>query len=85
MSECEGQPSSTAKIDSGSSTRVYGIVTWYFDHVMEWSPLKLQFTLLLLGCALSFYLRGIDGTVTSVVLGITSFGIVLSSLQGQLP
>jgi len=30
-----------------------GIVTWYFDHVMQLLPLMLQATLLLLGCALS--------------------------------
>ena len=33
-----------------------GIVTWYFDHVMESLPLMLQIALLLLGCALSRYL-----------------------------
>ena len=52
-----------------------GIVTWYFDHVMEALPLMLQIGLLLLGCALSQYLWGIDITVASVVLGITSLGI----------
>ena len=52
-----------------------GIVTWYFDHVMESLPLILQFALLLLGCALSLYLWGIDTTVALVVLGVTSFGV----------
>ena len=52
-----------------------GIVTWYFDHVMESLPLMLQFALLLLGCALSRYLWEIDTTVASVVLGVTSFGV----------
>ena len=51
-----------------------GIVTWYFDNVMESLPLILQFALLLLGCALSLYLWGINTTVASVVLGVTSFG-----------
>ena len=52
-----------------------GIVTWYFDHVIESLPLMLQFALLLLGCALSRYLWGVDMTVASVVLGITSCGL----------
>ena len=54
-----------------------GIVTWYFDHVMELLPLMLQFALLLLGSALSIYLWGIDMTVASVVLSVTSFGVIL--------
>ena len=53
-----------------------GIVTWHFDHVMESSPLMLQFALLLLGCALSRYLWDIDKTIASVVLGVTLFGVV---------
>ena len=52
-----------------------GIVTWYFDYVMESLPLMLQFALLLLGCALSRYLWEINTTVASVVLGVTSFGV----------
>ena len=53
-----------------------GIVTWYFDHVMESLPLMLQFALLLLNCALSRYLWEIDTTVASVILGVTSFGVI---------
>ena len=53
-----------------------GIVTWHFDHVMESSPLMLQFALLLLGCALSRYLWDIDKDIGSVVLGVTLFGVV---------
>ena len=53
-----------------------GIVSWYFDYVMESLPVMLQFALLLLGCALSLYLWGIDMTVALVVLGITSFGVI---------
>jgi len=52
-----------------------GIVTWYFDSVMESLPLMLQFALLLLGCALSLYLWGIDTTVALVVLGATALGV----------
>ena len=36
----------------------------------------LQGALLLLGCALSLYLWGIDTTIASVILGITSFGFI---------
>jgi len=53
-----------------------GIVTWYFNHVMESLPLMLQFALLLLGSALSLYLWDIDTTIASVVLGVTSFGAI---------
>ena len=53
-----------------------GIVVWYFDHVMEFLPLILQAALLLLGCALSHYLWGINVTVASVVLGVTCSGVI---------
>ena len=53
-----------------------GIVAWYFDHVMESLPLMLQAALLLLGCALSRYLWNISITVASVVVGLTSLGVV---------
>ena len=53
-----------------------GIITWYFNHVMELLPLMLQAALLLLGCALSRYLWEINTTVASVVLAITSFGVL---------
>ena len=52
-----------------------GIITWYFDHVLESLPLMLQAALLLLGCALSRYLWQINVTVASVVLGVTSSGL----------
>jgi len=53
-----------------------GIVRWYFDHVLECLPLMLQFALLLLGCALSRYLWDINTAVASVVVGVTSFGML---------
>ena len=53
-----------------------GIDSWYFNHVMESLPLMLQVALLLLGCALSRYLWEINTTVASVVLGVTSFGVL---------
>jgi hypothetical protein len=54
-----------------------GIVVWYFDSVMESLPLMLQAALLLLGCALSRYLWEVSITIASVVLGVTSFGVLL--------
>jgi len=57
-----------------------GIVMWYFHYVMESLPLMLQFALLLLGCGLSLYLWGINTTVASVVVGITSLGAIFYAL-----
>ena len=56
--------------------KLNGVVAWYFYHVMESLPLMLQTALLLLGCALSRYLWEVDTTVASVILGVTSFGVV---------
>ena len=53
-----------------------GIVSWYFDYVMESLPLMLQAGLLLLGCALSRYLWEVNMTVGLVVIGVTSFGVL---------
>ena len=53
-----------------------GIVSWYFDYVMESLPLMLQAALLLLGFALSRYLWEISTTVASVVLAFTSAGVL---------
>ena len=52
-----------------------GIITWYFDHVMESLPLMLQIALLLLGCALSLYLWEINATIAYVVVGVTGLGV----------
>ena len=54
-----------------------GINTWYFDYVMESLPLMLQVALLLLGCALARYLWGVNITVASVAIGVTSSGVIL--------
>lgn len=43
---------------------------------MDSLPLMLQFALLLLGCALSRYLWNISITVASVVVGVTSLGVI---------
>jgi hypothetical protein len=56
--------------------KLNGIITWYFDYVMESLPLMLQFALLLLGCALSRYLWEIDATVACVVVGVTALGVI---------
>ena len=53
-----------------------GTITWRFDYVMESLPLMLQGALFLLGCALSIYLWGIDRTIASVILGVTSLGVI---------
>ena len=56
--------------------KLNGIVTWYFDHVMQSLPLMLQAALLLLGCALSRYLWEVNTIVASVVIGVTAFGVL---------
>ena len=53
-----------------------GIVVWYFDNVMDSLSLMLQAALLLFGCALSRYLWGVNITIASVVVGVTSFGVL---------
>ena len=69
-----------------------GIDAWYFVTVMESLPLMLQAALLLLGCALSLYLWGIDSTIALVVIGMTSFGaifyifiIIAGAITGSCP
>ena len=54
-----------------------GIIAWYFDYVLEALPVMMQGALLLLGCALTRYLWGIDITVAAVILIITAFGFLL--------
>ena len=53
-----------------------GIIAWYFDSVMESLPVMLQVALLLLGCALTRYLWETSITVASVVLAVTSLGLL---------
>ena len=60
--------------------KMNGIVRWCFEYVMGSLPVMLQFSLLLLGCALSQYLWTIDATVAAVVLGATSFGVLAYAL-----
>ena len=56
--------------------KLNGIISWYFEHVMESLPLMLQSALLLLGCALCRYLWEINTSIALVVLGVTSFGVI---------
>ena len=53
-----------------------GIERWKFHLVMESLPLILQCALLLLGFALSRYLWEVNRSVSSVVIGVTSFGFL---------
>jgi len=53
-----------------------GFVTWRFSGAVESLALMLQIALLLFGCALSMYLWDINGTVASLVIASTAFGIV---------
>ena len=66
---------STIERSQNRQRKLDGIVSWYFDYVMESPPLMLQAALLLLGLALSRYLSEINMTVTSVVLGFTLSGV----------
>jgi len=53
-----------------------GITVWYFDYMVESLPSMLQVALLLLGCALSRYLWEVNTVVASVVIGLTSIGMI---------
>ena len=57
--------------------KLNGIIAWRFGQVMDWLPLMLQIALLLLGCALSIYLWSTNITIASVVLGATTFGVII--------
>ena len=67
---------STIERSQNRQRKLDGIVSWYFDPVMESLPLMLQVALLLLGFALSRYFWEINKTVASVVVGVTSFGVL---------
>ena len=56
--------------------KLSGIETWKFHVVMESLPLILQCALVLLGFALSRYLWQVNRSVSSVVIGFTSFGFL---------
>ena len=67
---------STADRSRARERKLDGIETWRFRLVMESLPLILQCALVLLGFALSRYLGGINRSVSSVVIGFTSFGFL---------
>jgi len=56
--------------------KLNGIEAWKFHLVMESLPLILQCALVLLGFALSRYLWEVNRSVSSVVIGFTSFGLL---------
>ena len=56
--------------------KLSGIEAWRFHIVMESLPLILQCALILLGFALSRYLWEVNRSVSSVVIGFTSFGLL---------
>ena len=56
--------------------KLSGIEAWKFHIIMESLPLILQCALVLLGFALSRYLWEINRSVSSVVIGFTSFGFL---------
>ena len=66
----------TVERNQNRQRKLDGVVSWFFDYVMESLPLMLQISLLLLGCALSRYLWGISIIVASIVIGVTSFGLL---------
>lgn len=74
--ESAGVQGTMIDCDQNRQRKLNGIVSWYFNHVMESLPLMLQAALLFLGCALSRFLWDIDPSIASVTLGITSFGLL---------
>jgi len=56
--------------------KLNGIEAWKFHIAMECLPLILQCALILLGFALSRYLWEVNRSVSSVVMGFTSFGLL---------
>ena len=67
---------STADRSRMRERKLSGIETWKFHVVMESLPLILQCALVLLGFALSRYLWQVNRSVSSVVIGFTSFGFL---------
>ena len=67
---------STADRSRVRERKLDGIETWKFHIVMESLPVILQCALVLLGFALSRYLWEVNRSVSSVVIGFTSFGFL---------
>ena len=67
---------STADRSRVRERKLSGVETWKFHIVMESLPLILQCAIILLGFALSRYLWEVSRSVSSVVIGFTSFGFL---------
>ena len=52
-----------------------GFQKWHFHLAIESVPVMLQLALLLLGCALSYYLWTTSHTVAGVIIGVMLFGV----------
>jgi len=70
-------PGSAAQRNQNRQRKLDALVKWRFEYLMELLPLLLQVALFLLCLALSRYFWEIDTTTAYVVIGITSFGVVL--------
>ena len=57
--------------------KMRGMITWRFKLVVEFLPLSLQVSLLLLGWALARYLWDVSHIVSFVIIGFTAAGIFL--------
>jgi hypothetical protein len=66
---------SAAEKSRARQHKLDGVERWYFCLVIESLPMMLQLALLLLGCALSLYLRNISHTVAGVILAFTLLGV----------
>ena len=73
QNEIHGSAVDRSRVREG---KLSGIETWKFHIVMELLPLILQCALVLLGFALSRYLWEVNRSVSSVVIGFTSFGFL---------
>jgi len=67
---------STADRSRVRERKLSGVEIWKFHIVMESLPLILQCAIILLGFALSRYLWEVSRSVSSVVIGFTSFGFL---------
>ena len=67
---------STAERSRVRERKLTGIETWKFHIVMESLPIILQCALILLGFGLSRYLWEISRSVSSVIIGFTTFGFL---------
>jgi len=71
---------STADKNKLRERKLTGIETWKFHVVVESLPLILQCAMVLLGFALSRYLWEVNHSVSSVVIGFTSFGFLFTCM-----